>query len=443
MPFTNYQLIQPGALHKANGGYLILDAQKLLMEPYAWDALKMALKTNQIKMESPYENASLYHSVSLSPQSIPLNVKIILIGSRELYYQLLELDPEFTELFRVLVDFDSSIKRDGNSVENFILRLKQYCEKKDYRAISRGGLELLIEFAIRDAEHQHKFTAQIIKVIKVIAEANFICDQTHATHIKSHHIKQALAAIEYRVGRISEQLLQEINEGTVLIDVSGSRVGCVNGLTVMELGESQFGSPARISATVYAGSKGVVDIEREAELGQAIHSKGILILSGYLGQKYGRNFPLALSANLAMEQSYGYVDGDSATVAELCALISAITQLPIKQHFAITGSMNQYGEVQAVGGINAKIEGFFRVCVNKGLQQQAVIIPKDNQKNLMLSDDVIKACQEKTFFIYAIDHVEQALELLIGKNEDEIYSLVSSSLKHMSDISLNNNRNKG
>ncbi|BCE02382.1 Lon protease family protein [Marinicellulosiphila megalodicopiae] len=437
IPFTNYQLIRSGALHRANGGYLILDADKLLQEPFAWDSLKLALKTNLLKMESPFENVSSYHAVSLNPQSIPLNIKIILIGTRQLYYQLLDWDSEFTELFRVLVDFDSTIDKTETSVENFILRIKQYAESKEFKPITRKALELLIEFSLRESEHQFKFSGQIINVIKVLSEAEFIRNSQEDEFIRGRHIRAALAAAEHRTGRISEQLLQEIKEGTILIDIEGERIGCVNGLTVMELGESQFGSPARITATVYAGSQGVVDIEREAELGQAIHSKGVLILSGYLGQKYGRNYPLALSANLAMEQSYGYVDGDSATVAESCALISAIAQMPLQQKYAITGSMNQYGQVQAVGGINAKIEGYFNVCKSRYLNGQAVIIPKDNEKHLMLSDEVIQACEDGLFHIYSISHVEQALQLLLNETEDNIYEQVSSSLKSMSDLVLN------
>ncbi|MCJ8311339.1 MAG: AAA family ATPase [Pseudomonadales bacterium] len=437
IPFTNYQLLRPGAFHRANGGYLILDAEKLLQEPFAWDSLKLALKTNLLKMTSPFENVGSYQAVSLNPQSLPLNIKIILIGTRQLYYQLLDLDSEFTELFRVLVDFDSTIDKTDTSVINFILRIKQYAEEKEYKPITLKAMELLIEFSLREAEHQSKFSGQIINVIKVLSEAEFIRNSQDSEFIEDTHIRLALQAADHRIGRISEQLLQEIQEGTILIDIEGERIGCVNGLTVMELGESQFGSPARITATVYAGSQGVVDIEREAELGQAIHSKGVLILSGYLGQKYGRNYPLALSANLAMEQSYGYVDGDSATVAESCALISAIAQMPLQQRFAITGSMNQYGQVQAVGGINAKIEGYFNVCKSRKLNGQAVIIPKDNEKHLMLSDEVIQACEDGLFHIHSIVHVEQALQLLLNESEDNIYEKVSSSLKHLSDLVFN------
>lgn len=421
MPVTNFQLIRPGSLLKANGGYLILDAEKLLIEPFAWDALKLALKTKELKMESPYIDASLMHSVTLNPQSIPLNVKIILLGSREIYYQLQEWDPEFNELFRVPVDFDNFIPRNRETVDNLILRIKAYGEDKGLRPLTRRALERLIEFSLREAEHQSKLSAQVIKVFKVFAEADFLCRHDEDRAIDYDHVERALIAAEYRNGRIADQMLSEIQDGTVLIDTEGERIGCVNGLTVMEIGESRFGSPARITGTVHVGAKGVVDIEREVELGQAIHSKGVMILSGFLGHDFGRRFPLTLSAHIAMEQSYGHIDGDSATVAEYCALLSAIALAPIRQGFAITGSMNQLGEVQAVGGINEKIEGFFKLCQLRGLDgKQGVIIPADNIKHLMLKQSVVDAVEQGLFHIHAVRHVYQALELLSGQTPGEM-----------------------
>lgn len=423
MPVTNFQLIRPGSLLKANGGYLILDAEKLLIEPFAWDALKLALKTRELKMESPFIDASLMHSVTLSPQSIPLNVKIILLGSRDIYYQLQEWDPEFNELFRVPVDFDNFIPRNQETVDNLILRIKAYGEDKGLRPLTRSALERLIEYSLREAEHQGRLSAQVIKVFKVFAEADFLCRHDEAKVIDYEHVERALTAAEYRNGRIADQMLTEIQEGTVLIDTTGERVGCVNGLTVMEIGESRFGSPARITATVHVGAKGVVDIEREVELGQAIHSKGVMILSGFLGHDFGRRFPLTLSAHIAMEQSYGHVDGDSATVAEYCALLSSIAQAPVQQCLAITGSMNQLGEVQAVGGINEKIEGFFKLCEQRGLTgQEGVIIPADNLKHLMLRKAVIDAVAAGQFRILAVRHVYQALELLTGQTPGQMDS---------------------
>lgn len=416
VPITNYQLIRPGSLLRANGGYLILDAEKLLMEPFAWDALKLALKTKELKMESPYQDASLMHSVTLSPEQISLNVKVILLGSRDIYYQLQEWDPEFMELFRVPVDFDSFIPRSRDNIDNLILRIKDYGEEKGFKALTRTALEKLIEYSLREAEHQQRLSAQVVKVFKVFAEADYICRHQNDRCIEEKHVAQALEAAQYRNGRIADQMLMEIEEGTILIDTEGQRVGCVNGLTVMEIGESCFGSPARITATVHVGGKGVVDIEREVELGQSIHSKGVMILSGFLGHEFGRSFPLTLSSHIAMEQSYGYIDGDSATVAEYCSLISAITQVPVNQDFAITGSMNQLGEVQAIGGVNEKIEGFFKLCKLRGLNgKQGVIVPADNVKHLMLHQDVIDAVDAGQFQIYGVKHVYEAQELLMNE----------------------------
>ncbi|MFC3851842.1 Lon protease family protein [Salinispirillum marinum] len=434
MSITNFQLIQPGSLHKANGGYLILDAEKLLMEPFAWDALKLALKTRQIKMESPFVDPSLMHAVTLSPEVVPLQVKIILIGSRDIYYQLLALDPEFNELFRILVDFDSYIPRDNQSVEQLILRIKHYAEEKGYQPIHRDAVARLIEFSLRQGEHQQRISAQIIHLFKMVAEADYLRQEMGDEIIEAQHVDRALQAAEYRSGRISDQMILEIAEGTIKIATHGERVGCVNGLTVMEIGESIFGSPARITATASLGSQGIMDIEREAELGQAVHSKGVMILNGYLAQQYGREFPLTLNAHIAMEQSYGHVDGDSATCAELVALISAVSRLPVKQSLAVTGSMNQHGEVQAVGGINEKIEGFFKVCASRGLTgEQGVIIPADNIRHLMLNDEVIQAVEKGQFNIYSAEGIDDVLSRLLALEPAKIHDQTKVALREMYD----------
>lgn len=414
VPITNYQLIRAGSLLRANGGYLIVDAEKLLLEPFAWDALKLALKTKKLKLESPHLDASLMHSITLSPEEIEFNVKVILLGSRETYYQLQEWDPEFMELFRVPVDFDVFLPRNRETIDNLILRIKDYGESKGFRSLTPTALERLIEYSLREAEHQQRLSARVIRVFKVFAEADYICRHDSERYIQRHHIEQALTAAQYRNGRIADQMLTEIEEGTILIATEGERIGCVNGLTVMEIGESCFGSPARITATVHVGGKGVVDIEREVELGQSLHSKGVMILAGFLGHEFGRSFPLTLSSHIAMEQSYGYIDGDSATVAEYCSLLSAIAQIPVDQSFAITGSMNQLGEVQAVGGVNEKIEGYFKLCQLRGLTgKQAVVIPFDNVKHLMLNTEVVEAVAADKFSIFAVKHVYEALELLM------------------------------
>ena len=412
---TNYRQICPGSLHQANGGYLLLDANKLLEEPFVWEALKRALKEKQLKIESPYAELGMLNTITLNPEEIPLNVKIILVGSRDIYYVLQQLDPDFHEMFRVLVDFDDRIVRDPDSVQAFSQLLKNRADDEDYPSLTASAVSRMVEQSSRMAEHQCEMSAKIGDLFDLLAEADFIRRMSRGRKINHEHVDRAIAAKAERTGRVSRQILDEMLEGSILIDSEGEKVGKINGLTVLSIGDTSFGSPARITAAVYPGSQGIVDIEREVQLGQAIHSKGVMIISGYLGNKYAQKFPLAISASLAMEQSYGYIDGDSASLAELCCLISALTDTPIKQSFAVTGSMNQYGEVQAIGGVNEKIEGFFDLCAARGLTgDQGVIIPAANVRNLMLHQKVVDAVRAKQFSVYAVSHAEEALELLTG-----------------------------
>ena len=414
--YTSYRLIRPGALHKANGGYLMLDADKLLTQPLVWSRLKLALKTGQVTIENPYTEFSQPGAYSLQPEKIPLQVKVILLGDAEIYYTLQDYDQEFTELFRVLADFDRHLEKSDDNLEAFGNLIRQRAFKHNYPEIDDEAVLELVRYALRRAEHQHKISANIVQINDLLDEANYCWNNSGAKgKLTAKHIAMALAAKKRRTGRLSETWLDEIKEQQVLISTEGEYVGKVNGLTVLEIGDSVFGTPARITATVYAGSQGVTDIEREVDLGKSIHSKGVLLLTGYLGHKYGQNFPVAISANIAIEQSYGHIDGESASMAELCALISAITLLPIDQGLAITGSINQHGEVQSIGGANEKIEGFFQLCKDKGLTgKQGVIIPKTNVINLMLNSEVIEAVACEQFAIYAVETIDQALELLMA-----------------------------
>ncbi|MEW6996801.1 Lon protease family protein [Colwelliaceae bacterium BS250] len=415
--YTNYRLIRAGAFHRANGGYLLLDAEKLLQQPLIWSRLKLALKTQELQIEHPYADLAGGGSISLQPEKIPLTVKVILLGDSEIYYTLQEYDQEFTELFRVLADFDSHVVNNEQNLKAYAILIRQHAQKHDYPDVSDEAVSLLVRYSLRKAEHQERLSANIVQINDLLDEACFNWrKQQSVGDIEATHVQAALVAKARRTGRLSETWLQEIKEQQVLISTQGEEVGRVNGLTVLEIGDSVFGTPARISATVYAGTQGVTDIEREAELGKSIHSKGVLLLIGYLGHKYGQGFPLSISANIAIEQSYGHIDGDSASMAELCVLISAITRLPINQSLAITGSMNQHGEVQSIGGINEKIEGFYRLCRDKGLTgKQGVIVPKTNKMNLMLDPDVIDAVAKGEFSIYAVANIDQALELLFGQ----------------------------
>jgi lon-related putative ATP-dependent protease len=418
---TSYRSIQPGALHKANGGYLIMDADKVLANSQVWDGLKLSLKTHQIKNDLPYQDSSVGSSFTLRPQLIPLDVKIILLGSRDLYYAISDYDEEFAELFRVLADFDYYLPSSDKLQYQFITKVLEYCDKTLNCGISACGLARLLKFSYRQAEHHTKLSARFADVLELVAEASFYAKQDNVTEVTAEHIDEAIAGKQYRTGQLSENMLSDIKEGHTLIETEGEAIAKINGLTVLHIGDTAFGTPARITATVYAGSDGVIDVEREADLGKSIHSKGVMLLTGYLGNKYAQNFSLTLSANIAIEQSYGYIDGDSASLAELCGLISAITQLPINQSLALTGSINQHGEVQAIGGVNEKIEGFFKLCKMRGLTgQQGVIIPQSNRVNLVLDDEVLNEVKLGRFHIYAVSTVDEALSLLMNREAGEL-----------------------
>ncbi len=412
---TNYQKICAGSLHKANGGYLILDAEKILTYPFVWEGLKRALQSGRIEIESPYSELGI-NTMTLKPEVIPLKIKVVLIGSRDIYYLLEEMDSEFNEMFRILADFDNYIPRNIESMNSFASLMIKHTADSGAKPLTLRAIEGLIEHSCRLSENQKHFSAHIKDSLDIIAEAHLFCTQAQHQEIDRSHIEQALTAREYRNGRLSQAILDEMLDGTILIDTDGLAIGKINGLTVLEIGGSNFGAPARITTTVSPGSRGIVDIEREAELGQAIHSKGVMILTGYLSHIYAQQFPLAISASIAIEQSYGYIDGDSASLAELCCLISALTRTPIKQAFAVTGSINQYGEVQAIGGVNEKIEGYFRLCQARGLNgEHAVIIPVANKINLMLKQEVIDAVEKGLFSVYAVATVDETLELLTGQ----------------------------
>ncbi|WP_445939098.1 Lon protease family protein [Pseudomonas sp.] len=413
--YTSYRQLRPGALHRANGGFLILEAEKLLGEPFVWDALKRALQSRQLKMESPLGDLGRIATVTLTPQMIPLHLKVVIIGSRQLYYTLQDLDPDFQEMFRVLVDFDEDIPLADDSLEQFAQLMKTRTSEEGMAPLSAAAVARVATYSARLAEHQGRLSARIGDLFQLVSEADFIRSLAGDEVTDAGHIERALKAKATRTGRVSARIIDDMLAGIILIDTAGAAVGKCNGLTVLEVGDSAFGVPARISATVYPGGSGIVDIEREVNLGQPIHSKGVMILTGYLGSRYAQEFPLEISASIALEQSYGYVDGDSASLGEVCTLISALSRTPLKQCFAITGSINQFGEVQAVGGVNEKIEGFFRLCEARGLTgEQGAIIPHSNVTTLMLDERVLQAVRAGQFHIYAVRQVDEALSLLVG-----------------------------
>lgn len=415
--YTSYRQIRPGALHKANGGYLILEAEKLLSEPFVWEALKRALHSGELKMESPLLEYSRIATVTLTPQVIDLEVKVVVIGSREIYYALQELDPDFQGMFRVLADFEEDIAFSPERLHEFAKLVHTRASEEGMAALTAAAVQRLLEYSMRMAEHQQRLSADLSELFQVVSEADFLRQKQQQQLIDKEHVEQAIKARQTRTGRVSQQIMEDILAGVILIDTDGAAIGKCNGLTVLQAGTSSFGMPARISATVYPGSNGIVDVEREVSLGQPIHSKGVMILTGYLGSTYAQRYPLAISASIALEQSYGYIDGDSASLGEVCALISALARVPLRQCFAITGSINQFGEVQAVGGLNEKIEGFFTLCQKRGLTgEQGVIVPKANVNNLLLSDEVIAAVEQGQFAVYAVENVCQALTLLCGED---------------------------
>lgn len=412
---TDFMLIKPGALHRANGGYLILDAYQLLTQPYAWEGLKRALRAREVRVESLAQSLSLVSTVSLEPEPVPLDVKVVLIGERQLYYLLYGLDPDFGELFKVEADFSEDMARTAENDLVYARLIATLARKNDLRPFDRGAVARIIEHSSRLAEDAAKLSVHLLSIADLLREADHWAGQSGHAVVTADDVQQAIDAQIRRADRLRQEIQEEIQRGTILIDTEGERVGQVNGLSVVWLGDYTFGRPSRITALVRMGKGEVIDIEREVDLGGPIHSKGVLILASFLGARYATARPLSLSASLVFEQSYSGVEGDSASLAELCALLSALAQKPIKQSLAVTGSVNQRGQVQAVGGINEKIEGFFDLCKARGLTgEQGVIIPASNVQHLMLRRDVVEAAEAGRFHVYAVETVDQAVELLMG-----------------------------
>lgn len=429
---TDFTLIKSGALHKANGGYLIVDANKLLQEPYAWEGLKRALSSHKIKIQSLAQIYSLISTVSLEPEPIPLNIKVVLIGDRILYYLLHEYDPEFKHLFKVAADFDDRFPRNLDNQMVYAQLIASMLKHDQLLPFDRSAVARVIEHSSRLAGDTEKLSIEILYISDLLRESDYWARQARHQVVNHTHVQQALDAQVFRHDRIREHIQEQIIQGTLMIDIDGARVGQVNGLTVIELGNFTFSTPTRITATVRLGEGEVIDIEREVELGGATHSKGVFILSAYLGQRFANDRPLSLSASLAFEQSYGYIDGDSASMAELCALLSVLSGIPIQQNLAITGSVNQYGEAQAIGAVNEKIEGFFEICKATGLTgKQGVLIPVSNIRHLMLDQELITACKNKQFAIYAYHNIDEAISILTGESTDTVNEKVAQRITEL------------
>ena len=412
---TNFSLIKSGALHCANGGYLVLDARKVLTTPFGWEGIKRALRTREIRIESLERMLSLVSTISLEPEPIPLDLKVVLTGDRLLYYLLKAYDPEFGQLFKVVADFSEDTPRTGESTQLYARLIASLQQREGLRPLARDAVARVIEHAARRADDAERLSVHLGDVSDLLREADYWAGQAGREVAAAEDVRRARDARVRRNNQTEERLRDATLRETLLIDTAGAQTAQVNGLAVMQLGDYAFGRPSRITATARLGQGGVVDIEREAKLGGKLHSKGVMILSAYLADRYARNQPLSLAASLVFEQSYGSIDGDSASVAELCVLMSALADAPILQSLAITGSVNQHGQVQAIGGVNEKIEGFFDLCALRGLSgEQGVIIPAANVKHLMLNDAVVEAARAGRFHVYAVEHVDEALSLLTG-----------------------------
>jgi len=417
---TNFTQIKSGVLHQANGGYLILDAIKVLREPYAWEALKRSLQSKQIKIESIGQMLALVSTVSLEPEPIPLDIKVGLLGDRRTFYLLSQLDPEFNELFKVQVDFDDEMPRDKESQHLYARLIATLAHKDKLKAFDQGAVANIIERSARITGDSEKLSARIEEISSLMREADYWAKVSGNDVIHTSDVNKAIDSQIYRANRIQERLRESTLRDFIMISTDGQKVGQINGLSVMQMGNYSFGSPSRITARIRIGKGEVVDIEREVELSGPIHSKGVLILSSYLGAKFASDRPLSLSASLVFEQSYSGVEGDSASSAELYALLSAIGNIPINQSLAVTGSVNQHGEIQVIGGVNEKIEGFFDLCIARGLTgKQGVLIPAANVKHLMLKSEVIEAAEAGQFHVYPIKTVDQGMEVLTGLKSGE------------------------
>jgi len=425
---TDVSLIRAGSLHRANGGYLVLEATNLLEYPYAWQGLKRALQSRQIKMSSLEQMLTLTGSISLEPQPIKLDVKVILLGEPDLYYDLLDFEPEFNAVFKIRADFHDRVVRSHANEQAMTAKIADMISKYQLLTFDNTALACLLDYLSEQAEDQHELSLHGDRLAQLLLEANrhAIINQSELSPentVTASHVRQAIEDIRHRSGYLRQLFWQELEKGQQLISTQGKAIGQINALTVISYADSEFGMPARLTASVHhsAAHADIVDIERDVDLGGSIHAKGVLIMSSYLKALFAEDHTLNFTASLAFEQSYGGIDGDSATVAETCALLSALSQTPINQSFAVTGSMNQFGQVQAVGGVNAKIAGFYDACVEQGLTgKQGVIVPKANLAQLMLRQDIIDSVTAGKFTIYAVEHVNEAMYLLTGLAPDEM-----------------------
>ena len=412
---TDYTLIKGGLFHHANGGYLILQAKDVLRNVQSWEVLKRVLRTKKITIENLREQIPLVNVSTLKPEPIQSDIKVVLVGSEYLYQFLYEYDEEFKKLFKIKVDFDDEMDWKEQNIKKLAGFVSSFCEREKTRHFDGTGMAAIIEYGSRLVENQNKITTRFNDIVEILCEANTWAEMDNAKIISRKHVEKAIREKIYRSNKHDKKLLELIKEGTIMIDTDGEVTGQINGLSIIDVSDYEFGKPSRITATTYIGESGIVNIEREIKLSGTSHTKGVLILSGYIGQKYAQEIPLSLSASLCFEQLYSEIDGDSASSAELYAILSSLSELPIKQYIAVTGSVNQKGEIQPVGGVTSKIEGFFELCKERGLTgKQGVIMPHQNINNLVLKDEVINEVKNGNFHIYPVKNIDEGIEILTG-----------------------------
>lgn len=430
---TDFMNIKPGALHRANGGYLIVRAKDLLTNPMAWDGLKRCIKTKKIDIDNPLRQSYLIMTTGLKPEAIELDIKVILIGDAEIYNLLYYYDDDFRDLFRVMADFDTEIEFSKENESKFAKFISVYCEKNKYRHFDKEAVKETLKYSIRLSGDKTKISARFSKITEVVSEANAIAPLAQE-HIMAKDVIKAITAKRFRNSKIEDRMNEMFEDGSYLIDVSGQKIGQINGLAVMQVGESVFGKPSRITASSYKGRYGILNTEREVAHSGSIHDKGVLILNGYLGNRYAKENIPAITTSITFEQNYSGIDGDSASSTELYVIVSSIAGVPINQGIAVTGSVSQKGEIQPIGGVNEKIEGYFDVCKIKGITgEQGVIIPIQNVKNLILREDIIEACEAGKFHIYAISNVEEGLQILTGLTMEAIDQKVKEAFEKFSE----------
>jgi len=413
---TDFSMVAPGALHKANGGYLILQAMDVLTAFMAWDALKRVIRNHEIKVEDINEQYRLISTTSLKPRPIPCDIKIIMIGPMWLYQVLYRHDENFRKMFKVKADFEIEMDRDEEKIKKYASFIKVRCGEEGLRHFDRKTVAKVVEYGSRITGDQDKLSARFMDIADILRESNHWAGQDHSEYVQVEHFEKAVQEKVYRSNLIEEKIGELIEKNVIMIDTGGSALGQINGLAIYDMGEYMFGKPSRITARTYIGEKGVVDIERQVKMGGSIHSKGVMILSGYLGEQFAQEHPLNLNASICFEQSYDGVDGDSASSTEAYCLLSSLSGIPLRQDIAVTGSMNQHGIVQPVGGINQKIEGFYHVCRVKGLTgKQGVMIPSENVRHLMLKDEVVDAVKKGKFHIWSVETIDEGIELLTGE----------------------------